>query len=47
MKKRSMAEKIMVCNKCNKLFRVKFSGVEKVKCPKCGSDDVESIYKKG
>ncbi len=39
-----MAEKIMVCNKCNKLFRVK--GGEKVKCPKCGSDDVESVYKR-
>lgn len=40
-----MAEKIMVCNKCGKLFRAKISGDEIV-CPECGSSDVSSIYRK-
>lgn len=41
-----MAEKIMICNKCGKLFRVKISEESEITCPACNSNDVSSIYRK-
>jgi predicted RNA-binding Zn-ribbon protein involved in translation (DUF1610 family) len=39
-----MGEKIMLCIECGKLFRVNFAA-EELKCPGCGSDSVDSIYR--
>ncbi|MFQ6105523.1 MAG: hypothetical protein ACE5NL_00425 [Candidatus Hydrothermarchaeaceae archaeon] len=39
-----MAEKIMVCGDCGKIFRVKFLSTEKIICPSCDSPSVDGIY---
>lgn len=40
-----MAEKIMLCVDCGKLFRIKYLAAEELKCPSCGSSNVDSVYR--
>ncbi len=42
-----MAEKIVVCDECGKLFRVNYDalGDKELKCPSCNSSNVMSIYR--
>ncbi len=40
-----MAGKMMVCNACERVFRVDIAGKEKkTLCPKCGSEHVYSAF---
>lgn len=43
-----MAEKLMVCGDCNKMFKIEYDVTEgkEIMCPGCGGADVLSIYKK-
>jgi|GEM_PF-1812129 DNA-directed RNA polymerase subunit RPC12/RpoP len=43
-----MAEKIMVCDDCGKMFRISYEAAEgeEIKCPSCDSSNIVSIYKK-
>lgn len=40
-----MVEKIMVCEECSKMFRIKYDPSLEVKCPSCDSNKIVSIYK--
>lgn len=41
-----MAERLMVCEDCGKIFRVKYdSGKDSVECPSCDSANVVGVYR--
>ncbi len=42
-----MADKIMVCEDCGKVFRVPYdlTTTPEIKCPSCGNAHVQSIYR--
>jgi DNA-directed RNA polymerase subunit RPC12/RpoP len=43
-----MAEKLLVCDDCGKLFKIEYDVTEgkEIKCPSCEGTNVLSIYKK-
>lgn len=43
-----MAEKLMVCDDCDKLFKTEYDTTEgkEITCPSCEGTNVLSIYKK-
>jgi DNA-directed RNA polymerase subunit RPC12/RpoP len=43
-----MAEKLMVCDDCGKMFKTEYDTTEgkEIKCPACEGTNVLSIYKR-
>jgi len=42
-----MADKIMVCEECDKVFKIRYDLTEEdeIRCPSCDSIHVQSIYR--
>ncbi|MDI6654280.1 MAG: hypothetical protein ABH874_02300 [Methanobacteriota archaeon] len=40
-----MVEKIMVCEECGKMFRIKYDLLSEAKCPSCDGNKIMSIYR--
>jgi DNA-directed RNA polymerase subunit RPC12/RpoP len=43
---KNMAEKVMVCDECGKMFRISYDIEEELRCPSCDGKNIISIYKK-
>lgn len=43
-----MAEKVMTCDDCNKMFKTEYDTSEgkEIKCPGCEGTNVVSVYRK-